>query len=157
MWKTCNLAAFLLLASSSAHQTTRPRRALVHPGSRSTCLRLRGGKLEHTFAMLKPDIASNKRAVADVKQMITDAGLTIEREERCKLSRTACEMFYAEHKERAFFKDLVKFVTSAPVIKLQLSGDNAIAKWRQLIGPTNSAKVLGANCGIGAGSTTTQR
>ena len=63
-----------------------------------SCLRFRGGKAEHTFAMLKPDVASKAQVVEDVKRMIEEAGLTLEREERCKLSRLVCEEFYAEHR-----------------------------------------------------------
>ena len=101
---------------------------------------LRGGAAEHTYAMLKPDIASNDATVTAVKAMIEGAGLNIEREERCKLSRRECEVFYEEHKERPFFRDLVKFMSSGPVVKLEVSGPNAIKKWRELIGPTNSLK-----------------
>ena len=91
--------------------------------------------------MLKPDIANQAQVVESIREMIAEAGLTIEREERCKLSRILCEEFYAEHSERPFCKDLVSFISSGSVIKLELAGDNAIGRWRQLIGPTNSATV----------------
>jgi len=90
--------------------------------------------------MIKPDVAGNQQALTAIKAQIEGAGLTIEREERCRLSRKQCEAFYAEHKERFFFGDLVKFMSSGPVVKLELSGPNAVKKWRELIGPTNSEK-----------------
>ena len=88
--------------------------------------------------MLKPDIAGDEATVSAVKQLITQAGLAIEQEERCRLSRRQCEAFYAEHRERSFFRDLVSFMSSGPVVKMELSGPNAIKEWRTLIGPTNS-------------------
>lgn len=89
--------------------------------------------------MLKPDVATNEATVTAIKCQIEEAGLTIEREERCRLSRQQCELFYAEHAERSFFGALVSFMSSGPVVKLELSGKNAIKTWRELIGPTNSA------------------
>ena len=90
--------------------------------------------------MIKPDVAGNSEAVSAIKAQIVDAGLTIEREEQCTLSREQCEIFYEEHKERPFFPTLVEFMTSGPVIKLELSGPDAIKKWRGLIGPTSTEK-----------------
>ena len=55
-------------------------------------------------------------------------------------SRRDCEIFYAEHAERAFFGGLVSFMSSGPVVKLELSGKDAIKRWRALIGPTSSEK-----------------
>ena len=105
------------------------------------CLRLRGGaRVESTYAMLKPDVAGKKDVVEEVERMITAAGLTIERKERCRLSKELCQEFYGEHSERPFFKDLVEFVSKSPVIKMELSGPDAIKTWRKLLGPTNTAK-----------------
>ena len=103
---------------------------------------LRGGATgeERTYAMLKPDVASDAAKVAAIKELIQKEGLTIEREECAKLSRRQCEAFYAEHKDRAFFPDLVSFMSSGPVVKLELSGPQAIKRWRALLGPTNSLK-----------------
>lgn len=103
-----------------------------------TACRFRGGAREDTFAMLKPDVAGDEAIVDAVKTMIANAGLSIEQEERCRLSKGECEAFYAEHRERSFFGDLVRFMSSGPVVKLHLSGPNAIKQWRELIGPTNS-------------------
>ena len=101
-----------------------------------TSLRLRGG--ERTFAMLKPDVASDERIVGEIKARIADAGLTIERERRCSLSRRQCKRFYAEHKLRPFFGALVDFMSSGEVVMFELSGDGAILAWRGLLGPTNT-------------------
>lgn len=96
--------------------------------------------MERTYAMLKPDVASDPSAVAAIKELIESSGLSIEREEQSQLSREQCEVFYEEHKERPFFDGLVKFMSSGPVLKLELSGPNAIKKWREILGPTNSLK-----------------
>jgi nucleoside diphosphate kinase len=98
-----------------------------------------GAKEEHTYAMLKPDVASDDQAVDAIKQQIESSGLRIVREERCRLSKGDCEAFYAEHKERPFFPALVKFMSSAPVLKMELAGPDAIKRWRAILGPTNSA------------------
>ena len=100
--------------------------------------RLRGGAAQRTFAMLKPDIAADEATVRQIKARIEDAGLAIEREERGFLSREQCEEFYLEHKDRSFYGELVEFMCSGEVVKLELSGDDAVARWRALIGPTNS-------------------
>lgn len=103
---------------------------------------LRGGGAgkQHTFAMIKPDVASDAAAVADIKRLIVEAGFVIEREKSTHLSLSKCESFYAEHKERVFFGELTEFMSSGPVVMLELSGEGAIKGWRQLIGPTNSDK-----------------
>lgn len=100
-------------------------------------LRLRGG--ERTFAMLKPDIASDARAVDEIKGRIAEAGLTIERERQCTLSKSLCKRFYEEHRARPFYGALVDFMSSGPVVMFELSGVDAISAWRALIGPTNTA------------------
>ena len=101
--------------------------------------RLRGGAgAQRTFAMLKPDIAADEATVRQIKARIEDAGLAIEREERGVLTREQCEEFYLEHQDRPFYASLVDFMCSGEVVKLELSGDDAVARWRALIGPTNS-------------------
>ena len=94
--------ALLLSALSSVHA-----RQAVSAQPHAAC-RLRGGaKDERTYAMMKPDVCSNRKAEADIKRLIEEAGLTIVREERCRLSKAECEEFYAEHSERPFFPGLV--------------------------------------------------
>ena len=89
--------------------------------------------------MLKPDIADDSAAVGRIKSLIEEAGLTIEREQPCLLTPEDCRAFYAEHAERSFFAELVAFMSSGPVLKLELSGPDAVKRWRDLIGPTSSA------------------
>lgn len=115
--------------------------ASVSPRGRISQLmsNLRGGaREEHTYAMLKPDVASDDAAVDAIKQQIEQSGLRIVREECGTLSKADCEAFYAEHKERPFFPDLVKFMSSGPVLKMELAGPDAIKQWRKILGPTNS-------------------
>lgn len=119
----------LLLHAAPSYAFTPPQARL---------LRLRGG--ERTFAMLKPDVASDVRVVGEIKELISAAGLTIERERTCTLPRSLCRRFYAEHRKRPFYDTLVAYVSSAPVLMLELSGDGAVLAWRTLLGPTNSAK-----------------
>lgn len=134
--------AILLLIGSALGATIAPPQRGVASTVRSSSVRrlcaLRGGAQEHTYAMIKPDVASDETKVTAIKAQIEESGLSIEREERCRLSRKQCEAFYAEHAGRSFFGDLVKFMSSGPVVKLELSGSNAIKRWRELIGPTNS-------------------
>ena len=97
------LALLLLSALTSVHA-----RQAVSAQPHAAC-RLRGGaKDQHTYAMMKPDICSNRKAEVDIKRLIKEAGLTIVREERCRLSKAECEEFYAEHSERPFFPGLVR-------------------------------------------------
>ena len=91
----------VLTVLSSVHA-----RLAVSAQLHATC-RLRGGANEHTYAMMKPDVCSNRKAEAHIKRLINEAGLTIVREERCRLSKDECEQFYAEHSERPFFPGLV--------------------------------------------------
>ena len=93
-----------------------------------------------TYAMIKPDVAGDREKVDLIKKRIQKAGLVIVREQRDQLSKHTCAQFYAEHQEREFFDSLVNFMSSGPVLKLELAGDNAVQQWRQLIGPTNSAR-----------------
>ena len=136
------LCLTVFVAAASAANLRSPHSLVPPHQMQHTMLRLRGGDSEeqHTFAMIKPDVASNADAVAAIKAQIMDAGLTIEQEERCRLSQALCETFYEEHKERPFFGGLVDFMSSGPVVKLELAGPNAIKAWRGLIGPTNSEK-----------------
>jgi nucleoside diphosphate kinase len=136
---TRSFALVLLSAVGVFGATIGSGRRLGGAQPTSSVYRLRGGAIEHTYAMLKPDVAGDDTTVSAIKALIEQEGLKIEREERCRLSRGECEAFYAEHDGRAFFKDLVKFMSSGPVVKMELSGEDAIKRWRALIGPTNSA------------------
>ena len=92
---------------------------------------------QRTFAIIKPDAVA-KRATGAILDRIEQSGLTIIAMKRLQLGTEQAQGFYAVHKERPFFKDLVAFMTSGPVVCLVLEGEDAIASWRALMGPTNS-------------------
>ena len=92
---------------------------------------------QRTFAIIKPDAVANKSAGAIIAR-IEESGLDIIALKRLQLDDEMAQGFYAVHKERPFFGDLVKFMTSGPVVAMVLEGENAIARWRDLMGPTNS-------------------
>jgi nucleoside-diphosphate kinase len=93
--------------------------------------------LERTFAIIKPDAVA-KKATGAILQRIEESGLEIVAMKRLHMSEQLARGFYAVHKARPFFGDLVKFMSSGPVVLLVLEGDGAIRRWRDLMGPTNS-------------------
>jgi nucleoside-diphosphate kinase len=92
--------------------------------------------IERTFSILKPD-ATARNLTGEVNAMIENAGLKIVAQKRVRLSQAQAEGFYAVHKERGFFGDLVKFMTSGPVVVQVLEGENAVTRYRDLMGATN--------------------
>ena len=94
---------------------------------------------ERTFSIIKPD-AVRRNLTGKVNAVIEDAGLRIVAQRRIKMSRAQAEKFYEVHKERPFFGELVEFMTSAPVVVQVLEGDNAVAKYREVMGATDPAK-----------------
>ena len=92
---------------------------------------------QRTFAIIKPDAVAKKTA-GQIIARIEESGLEIIALKRLQLDDDMAKGFYAVHKERPFFGDLVKFMTSGPVVAMVLEGENAIARWRDLMGPTNS-------------------
>ena len=93
---------------------------------------------ERTFSILKPD-ATRRNLTGKINAVIEDAGLRIVAQRRIRMSKAQAEKFYEVHKERPFFGELVDFMTSAPVVVQVLEGDNAVAKYREVMGATNPA------------------
>ena len=94
---------------------------------------------ERTFSILKPD-ATRRNLTGAVNAVIEKAGLRIVAQKRIQMTREQAETFYAVHKERPFFGELVTFMISEPVVVQVLEGDNAIARYRDLMGATNPAQ-----------------
>ena len=92
--------------------------------------------IERTLSILKPD-AVTKNKVGAIIARIEDAGLMVVAARMKHLTQKEAEGFYAVHSERPFFKDLVKFMTSGPVMVMALEGENAVAKYRDVMGATN--------------------
>jgi nucleoside-diphosphate kinase len=95
--------------------------------------------IERTFSILKPD-ATERNLTGAINAMIEKAGLRIVAQKRVRISREEAERFYAVHKARPFFRELVDFMISGPVVVQVLEGDNAIAKYRDVMGATDPAK-----------------
>ncbi len=92
--------------------------------------------IERTLSIVKPDAVA-KNVIGEIYARFEKAGLKIVAARMKHLSRAEAERFYAVHRERPFFKDLVEFMTSGPVMIQVLEGENAIAKNRELMGATN--------------------
>src|SRR3954470_14667706 len=95
--------------------------------------------LERTLSIIKPD-AVNKNVIGQIYARFETAGLKVIAAKMKQLSRAEAEGFYAVHRERPFFKPLVEFMISGPVMIQALEGDNAIAKNRELMGATDPKK-----------------
>jgi nucleoside-diphosphate kinase len=92
--------------------------------------------LERTFSIIKPD-ATERNLTGAVNAVIEGAGLRIIAQKRIRMTRREAETFYAIHKERPFFGELVEFMTSGPVVVQVLEGENAVARYREVMGATN--------------------
>ena len=90
-----------------------------------------------TFSIIKPD-ATRRNLTGAVTKSLEDAGLRVVASKRIHMTRDQAEGFYAVHKERPFYNDLVAFMTSGPVVVSVLEGEGAIARNRELMGPTDS-------------------
>jgi nucleoside-diphosphate kinase len=91
---------------------------------------------ERTFSIIKPD-ATERNLTGAVNAVIEQAGLRIVAQKRTLMSRREAETFYAVHKERPFFGELVDFMISAPVVVQVLEGENAVLRYREIMGATN--------------------
>jgi nucleoside-diphosphate kinase len=95
--------------------------------------------VERTFSIIKPD-ATARNLTGAINAMIEQAGLRIIAQKRVRISREQALTFYAVHRERPFFGELVESMTSGPVVVQVLEGENAIAKYRDIMGATDPAK-----------------
>ena len=95
--------------------------------------------VERTLSIVKPD-GVRKNVIGEVYRRFEQASLKIVAARMMKLSQAQAEGFYAVHRERPFFKDLVSYMTSGPVIVQVLEGDNAVAKHREIMGATDPKK-----------------
>src|SRR6476469_2876206 len=94
--------------------------------------------LERTFSIIKPD-ATQRNLTGAINDVIEKAGLRIIAQRRVRMTREQAETFYAVHKERPFFGELVDFMISGPVVVQVLEGENAVLKNREVMGATNPA------------------
>lgn len=94
--------------------------------------------VQRTLSIIKPD-ATNRNLTGKINAVFEDAGLRIVAQKRVRMTQAQAEGFYAEHKERPFFGELVEFMISAPVVLQVLQGEDAVAKHREVMGATNPA------------------
>ena len=92
--------------------------------------------MEKTLVLVKPDGVA-KRLTGEIIARFERRGLTVAALKMLRLSRDKAEIHYAEHKERAFFGDLVTFITSGPIVAMVVAGENAVKVVRTMMGPTN--------------------
>lgn len=95
--------------------------------------------VERTFGIVKPDAVA-KGAIGGVVDMIEKSGLKIVGLRLLQMGQSQAEGFYAVHKARPFFNDLVKFMTSGPCVVMAIQGEGAVARYREVMGPTDSKK-----------------
>ena len=95
--------------------------------------------IERTFGIVKPDAVA-KSAVGGVIEMVEKTGLKIVGLRLVHLADAQARAFYAVHKERSFFNELVKFMTSGPAVVMAIEGENAVSRYREVMGPTDSKK-----------------
>jgi len=95
--------------------------------------------VERTFSILKPD-ATARNLTGAINALIEGAGLRIVAQKRLRMTREQAETFYSVHRARPFFGELVEFMTSGPVVVQVLEGDNAVVKYREIMGATDPAK-----------------
>ena len=94
---------------------------------------------ERTFSIIKPD-ATKRNITGKINSVIEEAGLRIVAQRRIRMTKEEAEDFYDVHRERPFYGELVEFMTSEPVVVQVLEGDNAVARYREVMGATNPAQ-----------------
>jgi nucleoside-diphosphate kinase len=94
--------------------------------------------IERTFSIIKPD-ATNRNLTGAINAVIEKAGLRIVAQKRIRMTREQAETFYGVHKERPFYGELVSFMISAPVVVQVLEGEDAVRRYRDVMGATNPA------------------
>ena len=123
-----------------AHFSLKPlhtfRNALYKPRQTKSTHNERKSKMSHTFSILKPD-ATRRNLTGAINAVIEAAGLRIVAQRRIRLSREQAEAFYGVHKERSFFGELVAQMTAEPVVVQVLEAENAVARYREVMGATN--------------------
>jgi len=92
--------------------------------------------IERTFSIIKPD-ATRRNLTGKINAVIEGAGLKIVGQKRVRWSSAQAQKFYEEHKERPFYGELVEFMTSGPIVVQVLEGEDAVAKYRQVMGATD--------------------
>ena len=97
--------------------------------------------LERTFSIIKPD-ATRRNLTGKIIALIEGAGLRVVASKRIKMTKAQAEGFYAVHKERPFFGELVEQMSAAPVVVQVLEGENAILKYREVMGATHPEKAV---------------
>ncbi len=95
--------------------------------------------IEHTLSILKPD-ATRRNLTGRINAKFEEQGLRIVAQKRLQLTTGQAEAFYGVHRERGFFRDLVTFMTSGPVVAQVLAGEGAVAKNREIMGATDPSK-----------------
>ena len=95
--------------------------------------------IEKTFAICKPD-AVEKNHIGGIINLIETSGLQVKGLRMMHMTRPIAEGFYAAHRERSFFGELVEFMTRGPCVVMVLEGENAVAKWREVMGATDPKK-----------------
>ena len=92
--------------------------------------------MDRTFSIIKPD-ATKRNITGSINKIIEDNGLRIIAQKRVKLTLNQAEEFYSIHKERPFFKDLINYMISEPVVVQVLEGENSVERYRSIMGATN--------------------
>lgn len=95
--------------------------------------------IERTFSIIKPD-ATARNLTGEINATIEKAGLRIVAQKRVRWTKTQAREFYAEHKARPFYRELVDFMTSGPIVLQVLEGEDAVAKYRALMGATDPSE-----------------